>query len=99
MAEPKGLVAVFTDEAGHVIATATDFDTSRPGGFKQIEAQRSRIGRSLAWKVIDAYSSPNLTRAIDEYQREQIIRNLTTAHKCNVKIIPVGYSDEEASIL
>lgn len=97
--EPKGLVAIFTDEEGNYIAAATDFHKVRPGGFKMIEAQRSRVQQSLAWKVADAYASPQLTRAIPDYDRKQIMDRLVREHKCKVKIIPVGYTDEESSIL
>lgn len=99
VSDPKGLIAVFTDETGHVIASATDFKPGRPGGFKMIEAQRGRVNQSLAYKVVEAYASPALTRAIDQYQREQILRKLQVEHKCSVKLIPVGYTDDEASIL
>lgn len=96
---PKGVIAIFTDEEGRVIATSADFNADRPGGFKMIEAQRSRATRGLAWKVVEAYASPNLTRAISEYEREQIVRTLQNQHKCKVTISPVGYSDDEASVL
>lgn len=99
MSEPKGLVAVFTDEDGRHIASVTDFHKDRPGGFKMIEAQRHRVRDALAWKVIEAYASPNLTRAIADYDRKQILDRLVRDHKCTVKIIPVGYTDDEASIL
>lgn len=96
---PKGVLAVFTDDEGRVIANAADFHPDRPGGFKMIEAQRLRVQRAIAWKVVEAYASPRLTRAISEYEREQIVRTLQTQHKCKVTLIPIGYSDEEASVL
>lgn len=94
---PKGLVAVFTDEAGNVIATATDFAPDCLGGFKMIEAQRYRVKVSLAWKVIEAYASPKLTRAISEYHREQIYNDLQVRHGCKVTFVAIGYTGEEAS--
>lgn len=99
MADAKGLVAIFSDENGNVIASATDFGTARPGGFKLIEAQRHRVNIGLAYKVVDAYASPMLHRAMGEYEREQIVRNLVHQHKCKVQIVPVGYTDEETSTL
>jgi hypothetical protein len=96
---PKGVIAIFTDDEGRVIATAADFNPDRPGGFKMIEAQRTRATRQLAWKVVDAYASPGLTRAISEYEREQIVRTLQTQHKCKVTVSAIGYSDDEAALL
>lgn len=96
---PKGVIAIFSDEKGRVIATAADFAPDRPGGFKMIEAQRMRATRRLAWKVIDAYASPALTRAMSEYEREQIVRQLQTKHECKVTVEPIGYTEEEAAIL
>jgi hypothetical protein len=99
MDTPKGLVAIFIDDAGRTIATATDFAPDRPGGFKMIEAQRHRVTDRLDLAVIEAYASPALTRGISQYQRTQIVRELISTHKCKVTIVPVGYTDEEASIL
>lgn len=96
---PKGVIAVFTDERGNVIASQADFAPDRPGGFTMIEAQRRRAEDLLASKVVYAYASPALGRAIDPYTAQQIVRKLTSNHGCKMKTIPIGYSDEEAANL
>ena len=100
MDAPKGLVAVFTDERGNHIASATDFSPNRLGGFKMIEAQRHRVRESLAYAVMKAYASDMLLRAMkSSYQNTEILNTLVREFKCSIAIVPVGYSDEEASVL
>jgi hypothetical protein len=94
---PNGLVAIFVDETGREIATATDFKPDRPGGFTVIEAQRHRVREAIARKVIEEYASQRLTRAISQYNCAQIVEELILTHKCQIIIIPVGYTEEELS--
>lgn len=60
-----GCVLVFTDEHGHIVAHAADFERSAPGGFTLLEGQRHRARRALAFAVCNAYASPMLVRGLD----------------------------------
>lgn len=96
---PKGLVATFSDEKGSIIASVADFDLSRPGGFTILEGQRYRVKRAIAWKVVDAYTSPQFARGMDSYAREQAVDALISKHGCKVTLIPVGYESNETDTL
>ncbi len=94
-AEPtKGVVLVFLDEKGNAIAHAADFHLSAPGGFSLYEGQRARAKRDLAWSVCQAYASPNLTRAIEPYDRQKIMDTLCGRHGCKVHEIAIGHVAE-----
>lgn len=73
---PKGVVAIFVSPDGRVVASGTDFDVDRPGGYKLQDAQRVRAERRLARAVVDAYCSSTVTEALSEYDREQMMRKL-----------------------
>lgn len=90
----KGVVAVFIDETGHVIASASDFKTDRPGGFSVQEAQSARARSALTWAVMNAYASPRLVRGLHSYQAEETIRRLVNDHGCQVAVISVGHGEE-----
>lgn len=86
-----GCVGVYTDEAGHVIASVSDFNLSRYGGFTLYEGQKIRVQRLLAVAVIDAYCSSVITCAMDTYDCEQIVRKL----KGQMTFVPVGHANEK----
>jgi hypothetical protein len=88
---PKGMVAVLVGSDGREIANAADFNGGRPAGFSQREAQESRARRQLALVTMDTLASPQLTKAIDLYTAEQIVRRMCDQHGCRVVIVPVGH--------
>ncbi len=96
MSKVQGVVAIFTDENGHVIASVNDFDRSGYGGCKLVEAQRMRAERMLAYAVVNAYCSPRLVRAIEDYQAQHIVRRLITDHGCKRTIVEIGYGTEDS---
>lgn len=87
---PKGLTAIYIYN-GRVIATASDFERSRPGGFTVREAQTHRVELALARAVVHALASPALYENLDAYGCEQIVR----AMKGTRHVIPIGYSGDE----
>jgi hypothetical protein len=91
---PKGVIAIFTDERGRVIATADDFAPDKPGGYSLKDAQKYRAERRLPTKVVAAYASPGLGRGITEYYAGLIIQELTSNHGCKVTFIYVGHDDD-----
>jgi hypothetical protein len=91
IAEPPGCVGIYTDDEGRVIASVSDFDRSGYGGFSLYEGQKVRAQRKLAVAIVDAYCSSVITRALDSYDCEQIVRKL----KGKMTFIPVGHADAE----
>lgn len=87
---PLGCVGIYTDEEGHVIVSVSDFDRSGYGGFSLYEGQRLRVQRALSAAVVGAYCSRVVTRSLDTYDCEQIVRKL----KGKMTFIPVGHTQE-----
>jgi hypothetical protein len=72
-----GVVAVYTDKSGNVIASATDFDGFHPAGFTVKQIQEMNVHRKLARLVVKAYSSDVLVEAISGTDIcESILRKL-----------------------
>lgn len=85
---PPGVSAIFIAD-GRVIAQASDFNQSRPGGFTTREAQEHRVRTRLAHAVIRELSSPLLANNVDSYMAEQILRAIPG----KIYIMPIGSSD------
>lgn len=93
MAEPKGVVAIWTSPDGDVIATAADFDRSGYGGFKLWEAQRMRARDAVRRRAVEAYCSTALTDCLSSYLFQQIGEEMNRkGHKITAR--SVGYDDE-----
>lgn len=88
-ATPQGVVAVFVTD-NRVVAQASDFNRSRPGGFTLREAQEHRARASLAWAVVRECCSTLIASNLDSYICEQILQKLPG----KVHVIPVGYGDD-----
>jgi hypothetical protein len=82
-----GVTAVYVYD-GHVIAHASDFNRSRPGGFTVLEAQTHRVEQALALAVVRALASTALHENLDGYACEQIVRKM----KGKSYIIPVAHA-------
>ncbi len=89
---PPGVSAIFIAD-GRVIAHASDFNQSRPGGFTVQEAQEHRVRTRLAHAVIRELSSPLLANSIDSYLAEQILRAIPG----KVHILPIGANADSAN--
>lgn len=93
MAEPQGIIAIFTAPDGDVIATASDFNRSGMGGCQLWEAQMWRARDAVKWKAISAYSSPMLADALSNYLCTQIAEAmLAKGHKIACRAI--GWGEE-----
>lgn len=94
--EPRGVIAIMTTPTGDVLATASDFDLSAPGGCQLWEGQKWRAQQQVKWAAVKAYCSPALTKALGGYMLEQIADALCRdGHKITYRAI--GYSDEIAA--
>lgn len=72
---PKGVTAIYVYK-DRVLATASDFATSRPGGFTVQEAQESRARHQLSVEVVRALASPALYENLGSYDCDQIVRKM-----------------------
>lgn len=86
---PIGMVGLWIDPQGRVIANAADFHRDRPGGYRVQEAQEYRVRKALYRRMVDAYCSSVIADAVDEYAVDVIARNLLDkGHK--VVFVPIG---------
>lgn len=87
---PPGVMAVYVYD-GRVIASASDFNRSAPGGFTIAEAQTYRARDALASKIVRALASPALYENLSTYDCRQIVQKM----KGREHIIPIGHADPE----
>lgn len=88
--EPKGVIAIWTDPHGSVMATKADFNRSGYGGFKLWEAQRLRARKFVQWDAVKAYCSPVVTDCLTEYLIEEIAQEMQRkGHKVTIRAL--GY--------
>ena len=91
--EPKGVIAIWTDPEGRVIATESDFELSGYGGFKIWEAQRMRARNSVYREAVRAYCSPAVSKVLSSYLLEGIANEMMkSGHRITLRAI--GYDDE-----
>lgn len=88
---PRGVVALFLDKEGRVLASVTDFSTGGYGGFSLQEAQKLRAKRSLAHEAMRALSSPLICEAIETYDAEKIMGAMCSRCGCRVETVAVGH--------
>lgn len=92
--EPKGVVAMLSSPEGHVTAEHS-FDKGSAAGFKQHEMQKMRARDRLYRAFMDAYCSPVISKATDEFERKKIVDTLVRDHGWKLYFHYVGYNDEE----
>jgi hypothetical protein len=88
---PKGVTAIFVVD-GRVLAHATDFHRSAPGGYTLKEAQESRAKMRLGFEVMKALASPTLYSGLDQYDCERIMNKIEGG---KVQVLPIGYAEGE----
>lgn len=88
---PYGMVAIFIDPSGRVIASVTDFARDVYGGVSLQKAQTYRVQRRLELEVVKACCSDIIVRAMDDYDCEQLVARLVRKCGCKVSLIPVGH--------
>jgi hypothetical protein len=94
MTDPKGLVGIYTDADGRVIASVSDFDDSGYGGFSLQEAQRFRCKTKLARAVMQAYCSDRVLAVFETYDCEQIL-NKMVRNGGRATYLPVGWEPDK----
>lgn len=87
----QGIVAIYINENGKVVADAADFNRSCPGGYTLREAQEFRAKQNLSFAVIRAYCSDTVVNSLESYECESIVRKLPG----KISIIPIGYEEGE----
>ena len=90
---PHGVVAILVSPDGNVIANASCFDRTTPGGFTMQEAQASRARDLLNYAVIKALSSPILSNAVSGYEASSIISAMRR-NGCKIFEISIGYDED-----
>lgn len=89
---PPGVVALFIAPDGHVIASANDFDRTRPGGCSIVKGQTWRARDRVKWEAVKALASPAVTDALDGYLLEQIAdRMLRKGYR--IHIVEIGHGE------
>ena len=83
-----GVTALFIIE-GRVLAHATSFELSTPGGLTLEEAQTYRAKRQLAFEVVKALASPRLYERLDAHDCENIMAKIDG----RVQIVPVSANE------
>jgi hypothetical protein len=68
-----GTVMIFVSPEGRVIAHAACFEPGAPVGYTEAEFQELRCLKRLNEAVFDAFCSPVLVKATDEFQRERVV--------------------------
>jgi len=86
---PKGIIGIFTNPKGDVIATATIFDPIPQ--WQQESLARMR----LAVEVARAYCAPDYARAISTHTSEAIMNDMQRTKGFTITMVPVGYNDNE----
>ena len=90
---PCGVVAVLTDENGRSMAEATDFDNSRPGGFKLRESQEYRVRDRVALKMINNLCANAIVEVVHAHEANGIMNDLISRKKWKLIIVPVGHEE------
>ncbi len=97
--QPRGIIAIVTDKAGHVIAHEADFSSSGVGGCKLYEAQEYRAVQAVKYSTIRAYCSETLTTALDSYMFREIFERLRNHGGHNITCRAVGWGPEAQEYL
>jgi hypothetical protein len=90
----KGVIGVFTNPNGEVIASAPVFDRTQPGGFTLLEAQRCGAKRLLAYEIAKAYCSSVYVDSMSEWFMESAM-NAMLNKGFKAKYIVVGHEEEQ----
>lgn len=85
-----GVLAIFTDPEGDVVASVSDFDRSGYGGFTLEEAQKLRATRALNDAVIRAYCSERILTCITDGGADQIVRAMER-NGWRRTVLPIGH--------
>lgn len=91
VAQVNGVVALFIDKEGRVLANASDFNTSGYGGFSLQQSQEIRVKSSLAHEVLEKLASPLICAAVDTYDAKKIMDSMCSSCGCRVELVAVGY--------
>ena len=88
---PKGVVAIMVGPDGRAVCSVSHFGLDKPGGFKLLEAQEHYARTFLNHAVMRAMVSDDIAAVIQDYDANQIIRDLCEKKGYKVHIISVGH--------
>ena len=90
----KGVVAIWTDPEGRVIAAESDFENSAYSGFSLGKSQSMRARNAVQRDAVRKYCSPVLTDCLDGHSFDRIAELMRIkGHKITLRA--VGYNDAE----
>lgn len=93
--KPKGVVAILTRGDGHVVASASDFETSGYGGHTLAEAQSIRARNALANEAMRRMCNSDVAEVMRGYDASQLVQALCRSKGYRVTTEEIGH--EEAS--
>ena len=96
---PQGVVAILTAPDGHVVATASNFDTFRPAGLPLEQCQEDRARKALARATVEDTCATYISPALNQYDCERILDALCDKHRDHkpfrVTVRFIGYDDAD----
>lgn len=90
---PRGIVGIFTDKLGRVVATVAEFETGGYGGCSLRESQTYRAKHMLNLEVMRGYCSEMIHEALENHDCDKIVQRLVKGG-ATVTFVPVGYDGE-----
>lgn len=91
---PRGIVGIFTDKLGRVVATVAEFGTDCYGRCSLRESQTYRAKHMLNLEVVRGYCSEMIHEAFENYDCDKIVQRLVRGG-ATVTFVPVGYDGED----
>ncbi|MEI8397498.1 MAG: hypothetical protein WCF85_22505 [Rhodospirillaceae bacterium] len=88
---PKGMIGILIDDHGHVLVHHTDFDPSGCLGFTLQDAQRMRVTRGVADKMIASFCNPIVGRLIKDWVADEMLREAVAHHGYRLDFIAIGH--------
>ena len=89
---PKGMIGIFTNKHGTVVAADADFSQETTSTRPLRASQKERVSRLLARKVVAHYASQLLQEALDAEDCEQIMYKMVDKG-ATVTIFPIGHDN------
>jgi len=89
-----GVIAVLKEESGRVVASASDFDQEKPGGFDLMETQKMRARQTLYHVAIQAFCAPAVVKVMDERVKRQLVTKMIEHEGFDLVLIPVNHENQ-----
>ena len=93
---PKGVVGVFINAGGQVLASTSDFESECKDGFTLLECQKSRVRKALCIAVLRTLTSDSLVKAMEENLEEDDFERSVRRIPGAITLIPIGHDNEQS---